>query len=81
MTSARIKRLAALDTRLSIAVAELGCALRDGRKIWQELGTLEKLESIEQGITDQLDQLRQLMRAELDAANQERFPIQPGRSV
>lgn len=77
MTSARIKRLAALDTRLSIAVAELGCALRDGRQVWRELGTLDRLEGIEQGITDQLDQLRQLMRAELDAANQERHPRNP----
>ena len=79
MTNARIQRLAALDTRLSIAAAELHCAIRDGRRDWEAMGSTEKLEAIERGITDQLDALRRLMRAELDAANQEQYP-QAGRA-
>jgi hypothetical protein len=80
MTNARIQRLAGLDTRLSIAAAETSCAIRDGRKVWQELGRLEQLEAIERGLTDQLDALRALLRAELEAANQEQYPQQPGRT-
>jgi hypothetical protein len=77
MTNARIKRLADLDTRLSIASAELACAIRDGRKDFDAREVVE-LQEAERSINQQLERMRNRLRAELDAANQEQYP-QKGR--
>jgi hypothetical protein len=80
VTGARIKRIAELDTRLSIAAAELHCAIRDGARDFDAREVLE-LQDAERAINQQLDRMRNRLRAELDAANQEQYPQQPGRTA
>ena len=70
MTSARIKRIAALNTRLSIAAAELHCAIRDGGRDL-EPAALCRLQSAERTITEELTAIRERLRLEIEADPQE----------
>lgn len=77
MTTARISRLAEQDSRVSIASASVHCTIRDGRNAWTA-DELQDLGDIERRLNEHLDRLRERMRVELEAANQERHPQQPG---
>lgn len=79
MTNARITRLAEQDSRVSIASASVHCTIRDGRNVWTP-DELADLQDIERRLNEHLGRLRERMRVELEAANQEMYP-QEGRTT